>query len=244
MVLWWPRVHLQVCCSHLKCQRWKINKNWKKSFILTVHSAEKVLFLTTSYKLLSVVLSVAVKQPLDSQWQTAEASTAICQLSFLFIIPDLNVSVFPLQFHLDRLRLQVFALPFFFLKRNRINVLMPWFDFGVEITPPLLLFLCSQCGNWTTGPSQTGPSFVDTKRVRGVKASGHLSLRFYCPFSWWTKNYYIIYMFLSSKYQFFEAKNMAGSDLTEHSLKTVITSSAFYSGDLGWRFTDNQWTDR
>ena len=133
---------------------------------------------------------------------------------------------------------------FFFLYGQKLNVLLPCFFFGGGVAPPLLLFLRRWCGNWTTGPSQTGPSFVDTKRVRGVKASGHLSLRFYCPFSWWTKNYYIIYMFLSSKYQFFEAKNMAGSDLTEHSLKTVITSSAFYSGDLGWRFTDNQWTDR
>lgn len=165
----------------------------KKSFILTVHSAEKVLFLATSYKLLSVVLYVAVKQPFDSQWQTAEAGTAICQLSFLFIIPDLNVPVFPLQLHLDRLRLQVFALPFFFSKHNRINVLvlMLWFDFGVEITPPLLLLLRSQCGNWTTGPSRTGSHFVDTE-IRVVKASGHPSLRFWCPFTWWTKNYYII----------------------------------------------------
>lgn len=82
---------------------------------------------------------------------------------------------------------------FFFSKHNRINVLvlMLWFDFGVEITPPLLLLLCSQCGNWTTGPSQTGSHFVDTE-IRGVKASGHPSLWFWCPFSWWTKNYYII----------------------------------------------------
>lgn len=55
----------------------------------------------------------------------------------------------------------------------------------------------SQCGNWTTRPSQTRSHFVDTE-IRGVKASGHLSLRFWCPFSWWTKKYCIILLYVLS----------------------------------------------
>lgn len=124
-------------CSHCR----------EKGFIIFNHIIQNSCF---------VVLAMAVKQPFDSQWQTAEASTSICQLSFFFIIllflSDLHVPVFPLHFHLDRLRLQVFALPFMSKRvSTSVLVLILWFVFGVEVSPPLQLFLCSQCGNWTPG---------------------------------------------------------------------------------------------
>lgn len=132
------------------------------------HTAEKgiIIFNHVIQNSCFVVLAMAVKQPLDSQWQIAEASTSICQLSFFFIIllflSDLNVAVFPLQLHLDRLRLQVFALPF--TSKHQASLFsFSWFVFGAEVSPPLLLFLCSQCGNWTIRPSQTGSHFVSSK---------------------------------------------------------------------------------
>lgn len=185
-------IFISLCCSHLKCQRRRINKKKRAIYegkyplfwLFTQHRKGIIIFNHIIQNSCFEVPALAVKQPLNWLWAIAEASSsASCQAWKFFCILSSS--------HVDGLELQVFALPFFCPSITAQASLFSsfCFVFVVEVFPPLLFFLCSQCGNCTRPDSQRQESYqtdllvkyhvnlIKAQLLKHLKKRAHLKLK-------------------------------------------------------------------